>query len=232
MSRRVTTGLLRRQMGFDGLVVTDSLGMGAITRRARSGDAAVRALRAGADVVLMPPNARAARAGIIRAVREGRLAQSRVDQAATRMIAALLREQSVNWRGVAPRSAQAAKVALTRASLTQVSGACRGRLVTGPVQVRGPKAGLFAAVAAEEGLRVGDRGPVITLFEKRVPSPSQVAIALDRPHLLGKVEAPIRFATYGHSREALRSVVLRLLGRASAPGHLPTPAGRVPRVGC
>ena len=56
VSRPVTSGLLRREMGYDGLVVTDALDMEGVQVHARGGAAAVRALRAGADVLLMPPD--------------------------------------------------------------------------------------------------------------------------------------------------------------------------------
>ena len=55
------TGLLRRDLGFRGLVVTDSLGMDGVERQYPGGRGAVAALRAGADVVLMPDDAEAAR---------------------------------------------------------------------------------------------------------------------------------------------------------------------------
>ncbi|WP_187697897.1 glycoside hydrolase family 3 protein, partial [Cellulomonas telluris] len=56
LSRKVTTGLLRDELGFDGLVVTDSLEMAAVTRGRDPGRTAVQAMRAGADVLLMPPS--------------------------------------------------------------------------------------------------------------------------------------------------------------------------------
>ena len=91
MSRRVVTGVLRRDLGFDGLVVTDSLQM-AGARPGRDGGArqAVRALRAGNDVLLMPPDPAAARRGIISAVRRGALARTLLERAAARQIALLL----------------------------------------------------------------------------------------------------------------------------------------------
>ncbi|MDP9444425.1 MAG: beta-N-acetylhexosaminidase, partial [Actinomycetota bacterium] len=64
VSRRVVSGLLRSRVGFSGLVVTDAMEMGAVVQRFRPGVAAVRALRAGADVVLMPPDVEAAHAAI------------------------------------------------------------------------------------------------------------------------------------------------------------------------
>ena len=90
LSRKVVTGLLRGELGFRGLVMTDALSMGAVSKRYGSAKAAARAVNAGVDVVLMPADARAARAGIVAAVRDGRLPRARLAAAATRMVALLL----------------------------------------------------------------------------------------------------------------------------------------------
>ena len=60
LSPKAITGLLRRDLAFDGLIVTDSMSMQAITKMMPSGDAAVRTIEAGSDVVLHSPDDRAA----------------------------------------------------------------------------------------------------------------------------------------------------------------------------
>jgi len=55
LSRHILTGVLREQLGFEGLVITDAMDMGGITVRFAPGEAAVRAVLAGADALLMPP---------------------------------------------------------------------------------------------------------------------------------------------------------------------------------
>lgn len=79
---------LLRGMGFQGVAMTDSLGMGAITTQYLSQDAAVEALIAGADVLLYTDgrHAQLLRDSIVRAVQEGRLPESRLDEAAARML--------------------------------------------------------------------------------------------------------------------------------------------------
>ncbi|MDQ4085347.1 MAG: hypothetical protein M3165_05965, partial [Actinomycetota bacterium] len=67
LSRPVISGLLRRRMGFRGLVVTDAMEMGAIVDRYGTAGATVRSLRAGADVVLMPADLPAAHRAIVSA---------------------------------------------------------------------------------------------------------------------------------------------------------------------
>lgn len=91
LSTAVLTDLLRGQLGFDGLVVTDALVMEAITRHYGAGEAAVLALEAGADLVLMPADARAALAAIAAAVADGRLSRGQLEASAARRQRALQR---------------------------------------------------------------------------------------------------------------------------------------------
>ena len=89
LSKAVLTDLLRGELGFDGLVVTDALVMEAISRHYGAGDAAVLALEAGADLVLMPADARAALAAIGAAVANGRLSREQLEASAARRRRAL-----------------------------------------------------------------------------------------------------------------------------------------------
>ncbi len=75
----ISTALLRGELGFEGLVVTDALLMGGITESYGPGEAAVLALLAGADVLLMPADVEAAVDGIIEAAKSGRLSEDRLD---------------------------------------------------------------------------------------------------------------------------------------------------------
>ncbi len=84
----VLTELLRDEMGFGGLVVTDAMDMAAVDRMFDRGEAAVRALEAGADVILMPPDIGAARRGIVAAVESGRLSEERIDRSVLRILRA------------------------------------------------------------------------------------------------------------------------------------------------
>ncbi len=88
LSPMVLTSVLREQLGFDGIIFTDAMDMSAIARRHNAGDAAVRALEAGADVILMPPNVEQAVEGIVEAVRTGRLTEERIDQSVRRVLGA------------------------------------------------------------------------------------------------------------------------------------------------
>jgi CubicO group peptidase (beta-lactamase class C family)/beta-glucosidase-like glycosyl hydrolase len=91
MSPKISTDLLREQMGFDGLVVTDALDMGGVTVRYPPGEVAVRSLLAGADVLLVPPVLDAALEAVRDAVASGRIPMSRLDEAVTRVLRAKAR---------------------------------------------------------------------------------------------------------------------------------------------
>jgi len=85
------TRVLRNEMGFRGLVVTDAMTMGAIRRGYGGGEAAVQAIRAGADVVLSPPDLGVAVAAVVGAVREGRIGEERLDRSVRRVLEAKAR---------------------------------------------------------------------------------------------------------------------------------------------
>ncbi|HXH65981.1 MAG TPA: glycoside hydrolase family 3 N-terminal domain-containing protein [Candidatus Limnocylindrales bacterium] len=91
LSSRVLTDLLRRQLGFQGLVVTDAMDMGGITVRYAPGDAAVRAFLAGVDALLMPPVPDAAYEALLAAVNSGKISQERLDASVRRILEAKAR---------------------------------------------------------------------------------------------------------------------------------------------
>lgn len=86
LSPIIMKDLLRGEMGYDGVVITDALNMGAIVQQYSSADAAVLALQAGADMILMPADFRAAYAGVVSAMENGTLSQERIDESLTRIL--------------------------------------------------------------------------------------------------------------------------------------------------
>ena len=88
LSSHILTGLLRDELHFQGLVVTDAMDMGGITVRYAPGEAAVRAVLAGADALLMPPVPDAAFEGLQAAVRSGRISIERLDASVRRILEA------------------------------------------------------------------------------------------------------------------------------------------------
>jgi len=86
LSSRILTGLLRNELHFEGLVVTDAMDMGGITVRYAPGEAAVRAFEAGADALLMPPVPDAAFEGLQNAMKSGRISRERLDASVRRIL--------------------------------------------------------------------------------------------------------------------------------------------------
>jgi beta-N-acetylhexosaminidase len=105
LSPAILTGLLRGEMGFKGIVVTDALEMGGIAKGYSSGQAAVLALEAGADALVMPPDPEAAIRAVLAAVHSGKLTRARIEQSVARLLAAkqrvgLNRRRLINLEGI------------------------------------------------------------------------------------------------------------------------------------
>ena len=90
-SPKVLTGLLRNELGFRGLIVTDALDMLGFATQFKSGEGSVRAIEAGADVLLMPPNPEAAIKAVVAAVDHGRISRQRIDESVMRVLEAKIR---------------------------------------------------------------------------------------------------------------------------------------------
>src|SRR6202040_3353892 len=91
LSSNILDGVLRQELGFEGLVVTDAMDMGGITVRFAPGEAAVRAVLAGADCLLMPPVPDAAYQSLQHAVNTGRITRERLDESVRRILEAKAR---------------------------------------------------------------------------------------------------------------------------------------------
>jgi beta-glucosidase-like glycosyl hydrolase/CubicO group peptidase (beta-lactamase class C family) len=87
VSNRITTGLLRNQLQFSGLIVTDAMRMRGVSSRYGPGEASVLALKAGTDIVLMPADIDVAIDAIVSAVRRGELEEARLDASVSRLLA-------------------------------------------------------------------------------------------------------------------------------------------------
>lgn len=86
LSRTVLTGLLRDELGFDGVIITDSLRMTGVRTRYDDNEVPVRAIEAGADVLLDPPEPAAQIEAVLTAVRSGRLPAERIEQSVRRIL--------------------------------------------------------------------------------------------------------------------------------------------------
>ena len=85
MSKTIITDILREELGYDGIIITDALNMAAISEYYSSEQAAIMALKAGCDMVLMPEDFIQAYAGVMTAVAEGTISEQRVNDSLKRI---------------------------------------------------------------------------------------------------------------------------------------------------
>jgi beta-N-acetylhexosaminidase len=86
LSPLILTRLLRDEMGFRGLIVTDAMTMGGITSVFSGQEAAIKAVEAGADMVLLPPDPPGAIAALVEAVSSGEIKESRINESVSRIL--------------------------------------------------------------------------------------------------------------------------------------------------
>ncbi|MFJ7934593.1 glycoside hydrolase family 3 protein [Sporosarcina sp. NPDC096371] len=86
LSPKVLTGLMREQMGFKGVIVTDAMNMGAIVEHFGAVDAAIRTVKAGTDIVLMPVGLEAVANGLYDAVNKGEISTRKIEQSVERIL--------------------------------------------------------------------------------------------------------------------------------------------------
>ena len=79
-------GILRNDLGFDGIIITDAMNMGAIVDAYGSGESAVMAVQAGVDMVLMPANLQEAAKALTEAIKTGAISEERVEDALWRIL--------------------------------------------------------------------------------------------------------------------------------------------------
>ena len=86
LSPLVISRILREDLGHEGIVITDAMNMGAIAQNYSASQAAVMALEAGVDLILMPSDFHSAYEGVLEAVRQGRLTEQRIDESLRRIL--------------------------------------------------------------------------------------------------------------------------------------------------
>lgn len=91
VSPAVLTGLLRKELGFKGIVTTDAMDMQGLTKQFPPGEAAVRSLLAGADILLIPADPDKAVDGVVEAVKSGRISRARLEASVMRVLEAKAR---------------------------------------------------------------------------------------------------------------------------------------------
>lgn len=235
-----------RGLGHDGVVVTDALNMGAIVQGFGADQAAVSALAAGADLLLMPADIRGAHAGIVAAVESDELERSRLEEAAERVAALQLWQAELaageldagpgaqlpeQLRGDDPEDAQRGSAEetatqLSESAVTLLAGECEADLAAAGISIIGGNdqdRTRLAAAAAAAGIGVGT-GTVVNLVGESSAVGGDVAVALDRPEVLAGADAPTQIALYGRTQESFQALAAVLAG-TQAPGTLPVDVG-------
>ena len=85
LSKAVMTDLLRGEYGYNGVIITDALSMTAISEYYSADEAAIKALKAGADMILMPEDFETAYNGVLEAVKDGTIDEKRIDDSLARV---------------------------------------------------------------------------------------------------------------------------------------------------
>jgi beta-N-acetylhexosaminidase len=240
LSRPILTGLLRQELGFDGLVFTDSMSMGAIVKGFPVDRAAAMAVGAGADVVLDPPDPEAAVRGIREALEKGEISRGQVDRSVARVLRAkarlgLDRVRTVDVEAVPAglggraREAVAAEVAAKAVTLLKDD--------RGQVPLRLPPGGrvlVLSVVDSASGWREGAPGRVfIPELKKRFGSVTAVEVtdrttaaemdllrALAEGHDAVVAAAYVRIA-FGSGRMGLAPAQVALLEQLAADPKRP-----------
>jgi beta-N-acetylhexosaminidase len=88
VSAKILTGLLRGQLDFHGIIVTDAMDMQGLASLYNTSESAVRAIEAGSDVLLMPRKAEDAINGVLAAIESGRLTRQRIDDSVIKVLSA------------------------------------------------------------------------------------------------------------------------------------------------
>jgi len=171
ISRRFLTGLLRAELGFGGVIITDALGMAAISDGVGSAEGAVRSLAAGADLLCLPaePGAQQlARDTLARAIRSGGLPGDRVAESAARVraLAAWARPRPAAEPDPALGAAAARRALLVDTLLVN----------TGQVLLAAPPY-VIDAGSRMSGLLDDDAGSLLGVLRERAPAVDGVRLA-------------------------------------------------------
>jgi beta-N-acetylhexosaminidase len=250
LSGKIITGLLRKGLGFRGVVTTDSLEMAGVQQRYSNAQIAVRAVMAGCDELLMPDNLATAYGAVLAAVRRGQIPVARLDQSVTRILTlkadrGLLRSPYVDAASARDRIATAAAAATARRladrSVTVVKNSGRtlplGRGT--PVYVAGPDAAALGAALSANGMRriasPGAARAIVVTTEDATGDPAQrqlvrrllasgppvIVVATGKPYDLGLFSGAAEVATYSDSAVSMTAAAGVLSGTIHPTGRLP-----------
>ena len=244
-SHKVMTDELRTRLKFTGVAMTDAMNMPP-AKKWPAGEAAVRALNAGNDMLLMPPDLAAARDGILAGLEDGSLKRERLVEAASRILTLNFRPARAARPDLATVSSPAHQEAVGRlaaAAVTVLRGRCSGALVAGPVTVTAAPSREAARVNLVKALQAAGLdvqaagGAVVHLVgygDKRtdLDPAAAITVGMDTPHLLASAKSPTLIATYSSSALSLTGLAQVIAGKAEAAGRSPVAVAGLPRSAC
>ncbi|MQA95121.1 MAG: beta-hexosaminidase [Streptosporangiales bacterium] len=237
LSGPILTGLLRERLGFRGVIATDALEMAGVREKYGDGEVAVRAVLAGADQLLMPPDLGEAYDAVLKAVRSGRISRARLDAAVLRTLT--LKQTRGLFAHPEADPARAAEVVrsaphraaarrLAELSITLVRND-DGVLPLRPgarVRVIGPDAAGLAEQLRAAGLRVvrgaGRADAVVSGGAAgRDGKAPAITVGTGAPYDAGDGGSRGYVAAYSSSTESLRAAARVIAGHAKPTGRLP-----------
>jgi beta-N-acetylhexosaminidase len=207
ISAKVITGLLREQLGFHGLVVTDALDMAGLTKVFKGSEhdiaaaEAVAAVRAGNDMVIIPSDLDGAASGLLNAVRHGEISEARVNESVLKILSlkaslGLNRNRVVHLSAVEKEVAQPQSRAIaqkaTDKSVTLVSDV--GKIVPLPAAAQRPE--IVVVVFTDRVQSEGGREFVAELRKRAPGTPVFFVDAADAGVVANDVMAAVKTAGY------------------------------------
>jgi beta-N-acetylhexosaminidase len=242
-SHKVMTDELRGTLKFTGVAITDAMNMPPAMKWP-AGEAAVRALNAGNDMLLMPPDIAGARDGILAGLENGTLKRERLVEAVTRILTLKAhRAAAPDLSVIGGPAHQQAVSALDAASITVLRGGCTGALLTGPVTVTAAEGREVARVNLVRALQAAGvnvqaaGGKVIHLVgygdkAADLNPAAAVTVMMDTPYLLASAKSPALIATYSSSKLSLTALAAVVAGKAKATGKSPVAVPGLPATAC
>jgi len=244
-SHKALVDVLRGQLGFKGVVVTDAMNM-APAEKWPAGEAAVRAVNAGNDLLLMPPDVGGAYQGLLDGLHNGKLTRERLVEAVTRDLTLrfTLAKAAANpgLDVLATQSHVDAAASLSAGAISQLRGKC-GAPLAGPVSVtaaggrEGSKSTVEKALTAA-GVKVVPSGGTVVHLVGYGDGPSDlnpaaaVTVAMDTPYVLGSAKSPTLLATYSSTPDSLKALAQVLAGKQKPTGTSPVAVSGLPRSVC
>jgi beta-N-acetylhexosaminidase len=207
------------------------------------GEAAKRAVLAGNDLVLMPPNLKQAQKGLLDGLKDGSLPKQRLVEAATRVLTLRYRLAGTPQPDMSTLDSEgdrAAAHAVSAAAVTIFRGRCSGALVNGGVTIAadgkwGAQKEWLTAALREHGIEVRSGGTTVRLLGYNdgpaSASANDVTVAMDTPYVLRQIQGTL-MATYSSSQASMKALAAVLAGKAKAPGRSPVKLDGLPASAC